>query len=165
MRFSLALLATMLLLAAPALADDGAPPAAKSANCSDYRSKRAEVPVFAKPDPTSRIVSRLALGTIVCYIGERSSFAIVEWQVPPDPDSDESEPSPIAYIRLSDLWAPGDRGEAESGDSQLKEYYRYRQTGTAPDDPLWLLRPFLRLFGSGDPCVDPTTIGCEGASK
>jgi len=129
------------------------------ANCSWYRSKKADVPVYKEPDSTAQIEGRLNRGEKACYIGEQLGFAIIQWGLQPalrggTPEKEEHR----GYVRLVDLWPP--RNEPEPINDKVKDAYKFRQAGGVNEDPLWMLRPFLDIFYSQDPCSDPTVIGC-----
>lgn len=143
-----------------------AEPAVGRPQCSYYRSKKEKVPVYAEPDTTSKVVSRLKLGQEVCYLGEQSGFAIVDWReknagLAPQPEAENKsadkpaepagEPASeanagvmleqnLAYIRLVDLWPPrAGRSLSTSRKSigqRLSDFYTYIRSGGVPEEPV-----------------------------
>lgn len=105
-------------------------------NCSYYRAKKADVPVYREADTASEVIDRLRLGEEVCYVGERAAFAIVDWSKQPvirsgAPVGAEAQ----RFVRLVDLWPPRESGAGGWGISDW--WMRY---GGAMDDPLGGLR-------------------------
>jgi hypothetical protein len=125
-----------------------------------YRSKLDGVPVYADAATTSQVLTKLALGAEVCYLGERAGFAIVEWplrtvKIVPVPESEKVISDPklkIAFVRTVDLWEP--RGSARKRRtgllSTLKDYYYYMRSGGVPDDGLAPYRPLLNSVSPSD---------------
>ena len=109
---------------------------AELANCSYYRSKKADIPVYRDADTASEVVARLRLGEEVCYIGERAAFAIVDWSKQAViRGAAESGAEEQRFVRLVDLWPPR---ESQSHGWGISEWWmRY---GGAMDDPLGGLR-------------------------
>lgn len=132
-----------------------------------YRSKIEGVPVYADAAKTSQVLAKLSLGAEVCYLGERESFAIVEWplrteKIIPLPEAEKADSDPqrkLAYVRLVDLWEPRDRARKRRTGllSTLKDYYYYMRSGGVPDDGLAPYRPLLNSVAPSDTDVD----GCE----
>ena len=129
------------------------------ANCSWYRSKKEDVPVYIEPETTSEIEGRLKRSEKVCYIGEEHGFAILQWdrqailrgEAPPKEDK-------RGFVRLVELWPP--RKDDVPMNDKVRDAYKFREAGGVTEDPLWMLRPFLDIFSSQDPCADPKVIGC-----
>lgn len=129
-------------------------------NCSWYRAKRLNVPVFSQPDLAAEIKGRLSRGELVCYIGEEKGFAILDWDKQKILRADKRGAyQGTGYARLTELWEPKDRNQSPA--EHTRETYRTMEMGGIPEDPLWLLRPFLGVFLSPDPCADKTRIGCK----
>ncbi|MFN8390962.1 MAG: hypothetical protein U0136_11795 [Bdellovibrionota bacterium] len=154
------------LLLSPPSATSEEPPCidysarAELANCSYYRSKRAQVPVFQDAETRSPVIDRLALGEEVCWIGEQNGFAILDWDKQQVIRGEELKPSGArAYVRLVELWEPRPRHEnSRSVVDRLRDYYYYRQSGGVPEDPFWVARPLLSPFTTEAPrkhCVKP----------
>lgn len=133
-------------------------------NCSLYRSKRKEVPVFAEPSTTSEIIDRLGRSEKICYIGETKDFAIAQWDKQALLRNQSPEPTPrLGYIRLVELWEP--RTSPGTLSKQAQEQYRYQQQGGVSDDPFWYFRSLVNWAFPFDPCKDPNRIGCQPATK
>ncbi len=109
-------------------------------NCSFYRSKKADVPVYLEADTASGVLDRLKLGEEVCYVGERAEYAILDWSKQGIIRGAAAPAKEQAYVRLVDLWPP--REHRSSGWGLSDWWGRY---GGAMDDPLGGLR--------GDPTV------------
>ncbi len=156
---------TFLLCAVPmvpAFAADEPPDLTRQefANCTWFRSKKDDVPVYRRPDTTSEIEGRLNRGEKTCYIGEEAGFAVLQWDRQAALRGAElPKEERRAFARLVDLWPP--HAMTKPVDDKVKDAYRYRQAGGVTEDPLWMFRPFIDLFRSPDPCAaDPTVIGC-----
>ena len=156
---------TILLFTLGAATASATPPdRAELKNCTYYRSKRADVPVYTEPATTAERIGSLAGGDQVCAIGEKGDFIIMRWDLQALIRGDAETAGPeqiIGYVRTVQLWEPA-RKNKDFGE-QMQEYLKLRQSGTTPSDPLWPIRPLIGIFGSGDPCKDPSMIGC-GAS-
>ena len=166
------------------------PPAGRP-QCSYYRSKKEKVPVYAEPDTTSKVVSRLKLGQEVCYLGEQSGFAIVDWReknagLAPPPETENKDedkpgapaggPAPeanagimldqnLAYIRLVDLWPPR-AGKSlsttrKSIGQRLSDFYTYIRSGGVPEEPVIP----LGLPDGPEPGQVPNVVPGSGADK
>ncbi|MCB0321930.1 MAG: hypothetical protein KDD69_00100 [Bdellovibrionales bacterium] len=122
------------------------------ANCSHYKSKRAGVPVYEQPATTSKVLAKLELGELVCYVGEQEAFAIIDWRKQDELNQREKQPRPeepeLAFVRLVDLW-DGQRSNApRSYLEELRQFFHYIRYGGVPDD-IWA--PFRGIFGGGEP--------------
>ncbi len=123
--------------------------------CSYYRSKKEKIPVYQQPDTTSKVVAHLKLGEEVCYIGEQSGFAIVDWrdhlpaagaQPTPAPAStpiaaaDDQLESNLVFVRLVDLWTPRPGRSLSTKERDLGErvsdFFTYLKGGGVPETPV-----------------------------
>ncbi len=129
------------------------------ANCSWYRSKKDGVVVYAEAKADAQVIDKLAQGERVCGIGEQSGFVVLQWEKQALLRGGKKGPELRAFARTVDLWEPRDR--AQKPGQETKELMEYHKTGTAPDDPLWFLRPVLDLFFTRDPCADKSRVGCN----
>jgi len=155
------LLLLILLGQTPAFAENENPDLHSSefSNCSWYRAKRANVPVYAEPDRSGEIKSRLRLGENVCYIGEKKGFAILDWEKQALVRKEKQGAySGEGFVRLTELSEHSRSTINLPGDEHTVQ--QTWELGASPEDPLWILRPFLGMFLSPDPCADPSKIGC-----
>jgi hypothetical protein len=127
-----------------ARADDVSSQQDPLAGCTPYRSKRADVPVYRKPDRTSAVLGKLALGETVCYVGEQDEFAIIDWQRQESLREVQSAElkTELAFIVLTDLWPPPERN-TDLGD-RIKKLFKSVGSGGLPQD---IFSPLSGLFG------------------
>lgn len=114
-------------------------------SCRIFRSKKAQVPVFAEADRRSEVVGRLSRSEEVCGMSETKDFVTVLWNRDEAADAPPKKDVPRAFVRLVDVWHP--KNEVAAQTNQAKEWWKMRQNGVVPDDPLFWLRPFLSFFG------------------
>lgn len=81
-RFRQLLLAAAWLAALPVSAEQEP----NLINCVVYRTKRDSVPVYAGPEMSSRVITNLPRGELVCHIGEQcmscagGPYSIIDWR-------------------------------------------------------------------------------------
>jgi len=116
-----------------------------------YRSKKNEVPVYGEPDQTSEVVHRLRLGEKVCYIGEKGSFAILDWGSFLAVNGEGVKEEKLSYARLVDLWPPKNgSGRKESLPglagffSKARSLFQRMGYGHPPEDAL---EPYEQIIG------------------
>ncbi len=123
-------------------------------NCTRYKAKRADVPVYEEPEKSSRVVAKLLLGEEVCYVGEQNDFAIIDWRIQPQISPErksKTKSSELVFIALSDLWAPADKGvDLEQSVRNIFESMGY---GGQPDDIFGPVRAWLYRFTGGPECL------------
>ncbi len=140
-----------------------------------YRSKKDEIPVYAEPDETAQVVYRLKLGEKVCYIGEKGSFAILNWESFLSSEERELSKEKLAYSRLVDLWPPKDgSGKKEHLPglagffSKARSIFQRMGYGHPPEDALEPYEPIIGPFKNNDPQpaqnACETSIDCDGSS-
>ena len=111
-------------------------------NCSFYRSKKREVPVYLESNTAAEVVGRLGLGEEVCYVGEVGAFVILDWskqwRIRGGTAPDGAQPHERGFVRLVDLWPPREQvGSPSAGWGVTDWWMRY---GGTMDDPLGGLR-------------------------
>jgi len=133
-----------------------------------YRSKKDEVPVYGEPDQTAQVVHRLSLGEKVCYIGEKGTFAILDWGSFLSVSGEKVQEERLSYVRLVDLWPPkngSSRKESLPGlagfFSKARSVFQRMGYGHPPEDAL---EPYDPIIGplrnrQGKDCS--TSQGCQ----
>lgn len=148
--------------------EDSKPSAASqdphASTCLLYRSKKDGVPVYNEADPASGVRRKLRLGEVVCYVGEKQDFAIVDGRYR-DTDgrlTQDAKEAPLEYISIFYLWPPRSgpgvvkhQGSASQNKGKGGEVYRPRVTapsGSVPEDVFAPFRAFLGLTPSEPEC-------------
>jgi hypothetical protein len=136
-----------------------------SSHCLRYRAKKDGVPVYNEPDLSSGFKRKLRIGEVVCYVGEKNNFAIVDGRFR---DSEKTlevaeKNAPIEYVRLSYLWPPRSGPGSDTPDVKpsvgsrgKQQVFRPRVTapaGSVPEDVFAPFRSFLGLSPSEPECL------------
>lgn len=115
-------------------------------NGFEYRSKDDGVPVYDEPDTASRVVRKLALGDVVCRIGEQNGFAILS-----------GTDSKLEFVRSAEIWTPDPRAEGVQEDrsilDRIRGYFQFIQSGGVPEDGLL---PYRGIIGDYAPDSAPS---------
>jgi len=137
----------------------------KAERCKKYSAKLKEVQVYKEPSEDAERLKSLKLGEEVCYLGEVSSFAIIEIDPENKTAKDESQLSPddVAYVRLTDLWEPESKKKKKTQKEHVKDFFKFWQRGGVADDPL---APFRSLWGGEGPEIECTAGKiCDAVEK
>jgi len=138
-----------------------------------YKSKDDHIPVYTSPDETSKVIGKLALGEKVCNVGEEKGFSIIIWptdysQKTKKAKSEKVEKTNLAFVKVTDLWAPNlnkSSGGVEGFFEDAKRYYYYIRSGGIPEDPLAPYRPIMNIFSTKTKTESDARRECEESDE
>lgn len=118
-----------------------------------YRTKRADVPVFAEPDSATEVLTKLPLGERVCRVGVQADFSILT-----DVAGTGAERR-LVFVKSTDLWSPNAPAPVVTSQEmpafqRLKSFIEYVQSGGIPEDGLM---PYRTIIGPFSPPEDSAT--------
>lgn len=132
-------------------------------NCKEYWSKFDGVPVYAAPDESSEVITKLPAQKRVCVIGEKAEFMILDWTKQAlindrMRESKEQKAKEITYARKVDLHQAQDH-DADVWSRTKRQMRRIRQ-GVVPEDVYGPFRPVIDWLQPPTKCLAGEAI-CE----